>query len=374
MSSEDKVPDLFTYCANLVVEDWDNKHMKLIFAEQIKHLKPHIAEALLNTFRKKGKLTDSVFCQLIPCIQDSIDISGCDHLRKAAIRQVSFYCQSLVSFFIRSINFSGCKQVTNGLVRQILQCCSRLHVLILTGCTQVTDYAFTSDSSPFTPLIGLYSLRILSLAYCHQLSGLFIPSFVKACYYLHEINLEGCRAITNDNIQKLISCYSFKAVNLSGVINLQDDSISMLLHNDTSSVLTQLSLSNVNISSDTLSTVLPQLKKLKTLELGNCEHLSDSLLINIVKNCSRLSSLDINNCGLLTDTSIQYVLSHLQLSALNVSYCNQLTDEAFKTAQEQTLSSLQYLKITWCTQVSVKGCNLQEDALQLIRNQGIKLI
>jgi F-box/leucine-rich repeat protein 2/20 len=83
--------------------------------------------------------------------------------------------------------------VNNSLVRCVLQHCPSLQSLRLDDCRLVTDAAFESDQSPFYPLRGCMSLRLLSLAGCSQLTERVLPHLLKNCRSLADLNFSRCK-------------------------------------------------------------------------------------------------------------------------------------------------------------------------------------
>jgi hypothetical protein len=90
-------------------------------------------------------------------------------------------------------------QLSNTVVRAVLQGCPVLEDLRLDRCHRVTDAAFDVNQSPFLPLLGLMSLRIISLQGCPQVTGSIVATLNKSCGRLKYLNFSQVRTSLIDD-------------------------------------------------------------------------------------------------------------------------------------------------------------------------------
>lgn len=63
----------------------------------------------------------------------------------------------------------------------------------------MTDAAFDVNQSPFLPLMGLMSLRIISLQGCPQVTGSIVATLNKSCGRLKYLNFSQVRMYMVDD-------------------------------------------------------------------------------------------------------------------------------------------------------------------------------
>jgi F-box and leucine-rich repeat protein 2/20 len=111
--------------------------------------------------------------------------------------------------------------------------------------------------------------------------------------------------------------------------------------------------SNVQLNF-TAWTVLQKLRELVGLDLARCNQITDEDLRLILKTCRNLIELNLEECIKLSEGIFYELAKNMpQLTALNVSRSN-VTDGAVAEIAIRC-SSLQYLDLTRCQQVTEKG-------------------
>ena len=102
---------------------------------------------------------------------------------------------------------------------------------------------------------------------------------------------------------------------------------------------------------------------IKELNLENCHQITDSSIRYIARNCQRIESINLSGCWEITDNAILEITTELKnLKYLNISKCSNLTDTALSYIHEKS-KSLETLVI------SETPINVTSDGLcQLVKN------
>lgn len=196
-----------------VLADEAVKHGSKKINELCKRIPSHLLESILESLLDRNQVTDVALNMFLVPSRTKLVMNGFCKIKNSTLKQIGYSCPNLVSFsgnhplsiklckFERlihflyslslqlSLNLSDCVQLSNTVVREVLQGCPVLQDLRLDRCHRVTDAAFDVNQSPFQPLIGLLSLRTISLQGCPQLTGSIVCTLHKSCVRLKYLNI-----------------------------------------------------------------------------------------------------------------------------------------------------------------------------------------
>ncbi|KAI8601307.1 hypothetical protein EDD21DRAFT_374802 [Dissophora ornata] len=288
------------------------------------------------------------------------------------------------SDYIRRLNFSFLAQ---GLTDEILiqfDCCTRLERLLLPGCAKTTEDGLKQILGAGQ---GLYSLDLSEIP---SVTDTVLEHVARFCPKLHTLYLTGCAALTDKSVVKLAaSCPSLKRIKLGQCVLLTDQSVlaltrhcpqlmeidisncSLMTNNAIHSIFQTLpqirdinmtALSNLTdrafasiplsplSSLSTTSTI--RFEQLRVLNLTSCNQITDETLIRIIPAASRLRNLALTKCDRITDvgaSAIRLLGKHLHY--LHLGHCSKLTDKAITTLT-QHCTRIRYLDLACCSKLT----------------------
>ena len=192
---------------------------------------------------------------------------------------------NLVSTFIRCSTcfFNNCETfqvhlelrnehsgVNDIVLQNITKNCTRLSVLVLNNCTQLSDFGFIGFISNLKGLtrLELEKLRITEMC--------LIESF--QFDHLRTINLSICKSIGDVGFRHLV---------------------------DKNQSIERFMVKQCNISGETLVHVAKICKRLEVLDLEGCQLVTNEALKELPNYCSHLKQLDVSFCKYIKTTSLQ---------------------------------------------------------------------
>ncbi|XP_013384737.1 uncharacterized protein LOC106154794 isoform X3 [Lingula anatina] len=197
-------------------------------------------------------------------------------------------------------------------------------------------------------------LHTINLGFCDSVNYGIIATLVRGCRELEVVNVEGCTLIDHQCIQKLCELPSLCSVNLSHCTGLQDDSIEHMARNIKS--LFSLNIDGISwVTDDAISVLVShQGQHLRQLCVDGAE-LSDDSLAEISK-CKLLEKFSISFAELVTDVGVQHLKKLSNLTSLRLKKGNQLTNDGIKCLfGGEELSNLHLLDLTECSELEDDG-------------------
>ena len=168
--------------------------------------------------------------------------------------------------------------------------------------------------------------------------------------------------ITNRDLLLLKDLPGLKQLNLSGCRKLTDAGIAHLQHITS---LKQLDLSMCDNLTDVGIAHLQYLTSLQQLNLSGCENITDAGIAHL-KNLTSLQRLELIDCSRLTGAKFDHLKDLISLQQLILNYCNNLTDDGI--AKLKDITSLRKLELSGCSKLTnqqvndlrkqLKNCNI----------------
>eukprot|EP00250_Pteridium_aquilinum_P013942 c21675_g1_i1 orf=375-3545(-) len=332
----------------------------------------------------------------------------CPSLDSLSLKQTSMALAVLKCQKLRSLNLSSCHKLSDAVVRAAAIACTALLELDISQCSYVSDETLRDIS------IACGNLSILDVSHCPNISleGVSLPM-------LKKLRLHNCEGINSTSMTALSQCFTLESVLLdlcalltSVFLDLERlDSISLdncrkfvdltlmcpALMNI--SIAACPALKRINISSlaltklvlqkqVSLTTIALQCPRLCTVDLSECDSLSNSIckVFSDGGGCPRLTSLNLDSCESLTavnlsSTSLEFLslagcchmysleLACAKLQCLNLDGCDHLTLATFAPVGLQSLNlgicpRVTDLKIEalYMTSLDLKGCGALSQA------------
>eukprot|EP00099_Drosophila_melanogaster_P022762 NP_650335.1 uncharacterized protein Dmel_CG12402, isoform A [Drosophila melanogaster] len=221
-----------------------------------------------------------------------------------ALRQLSGRLEALTMAYCRELTGTGLLQGLAGDINYSLQ---ELHL---------EETIFLDESSMCQLLERLPNLRRLSLDNCRQ--AVTDRTMATICQYqtrLRNLNIEYCMKITDQGLMgygdtpyPISRLRGLKELNLRGCRNVTDSSLMVGLKLPE---LRALSLGYCNrLTSEGFEALTQNCPSLEALCVSSCMAVDDETVLNIVSNLKRLRVLNLSNCTKLTLQSIHHILAH----------------------------------------------------------------
>lgn len=209
----------------------------------------------------------------------SVNISNCPKLTDSAINALEEYCDQL-----ESINVQGCGNIKAGSLIQLLEKCTKIKEIYFSF-----HHGFTTDS--ILPLIQKWqNLEIAEFISC-QLDNRFIGAIATYCKNLKILNLITNNAITDVSIRVLVKEYiHLRELNLSGCKGLTD--FSFIKVAEKCSFLEAINFSNCNITNKTIY-AFSECAQLKRISCSNCSNIRYADIAILIEACPNLNFLDL---------------------------------------------------------------------------------
>mmetsp|Transcript_30850 Transcript_30850/g.29460 ORF Transcript_30850/g.29460 Transcript_30850/m.29460 type:complete len:233 (+) Transcript_30850:84-782(+) len=173
----------------------------------------------------------------------------------------------------------------------------------------------------------------LDLTYCEKLTEIGFNSLIRLIPGLTDLNLRRCSRNVTDGVLFNIAflCPKLKALNL-GFCN--------------------------EISDQGVMKIAQCCQELEKLELYQCVKISDYSLYKIADFCLLLKCLNIAYCMLITPIAIQRVIVSCELlEDLDLSRCNSFDGDDLFDLLEVSHLNLRNLKIQRCPNINAKDCD-----------------
>ncbi|XP_065309437.1 putative RNA-binding protein EEED8.10 isoform X2 [Dermacentor albipictus] len=265
-----------------------------------------------------------------------LDASGVQ-LTNTSVMQLANRCPKL-----KSVLLKDCCDVREKSLRRLLRRCRRLEHIDLTEMYEFTGECFNID--------GL-RLRHLILRGCTGLTSRGMSRIATKCTSLTELQLLDCFKISDHDLSLI--CQNLKSLKNLG--------LSRSLCNATSSgigaignlrLLEHLDLSsNRTVDDASMGPIATGCKKLRFLDLTNCERgITDAAMSHIAK-CSELRELKISYVEKITDAGMCNLACHGRLHSVEVRACALLSD-AGVLAIVELCQDLRLLDLSGCEHVS----------------------
>uniref|UniRef100_A0A0D6R2A9 F-box/LRR-repeat protein 15-like leucin rich repeat domain-containing protein n=1 Tax=Araucaria cunninghamii TaxID=56994 RepID=A0A0D6R2A9_ARACU len=256
---------------------------------------------------------------------------------------------------LQSLNLRECKGITDAGLKALGKGLRNLHLLDISQCRKITDSGIQALAE------GCPTLVTLRINGCKFVSDGSLQTLSRNCIKLEELELQGCTNITDGGLSALAQgCLSIQILDISKCVKVGDNGVMRLA--EACSLLKILKLSDCSkISSKTVVCLAEGSKRLEVLMVGGCRLVSDESIQALAFGCSSsLINLQVEWCVNLSDESIISVLSQcLRLENLNIACCDKITDHAFSCLRNGGSGSLlKLLKINNCPGISVTGIAL----------------
>lgn len=288
--------------------------------------------------------------------------------RTKSITSVGIHSLATACPHLRVFNWNGSPYLTDQVLQSIRNqgCWSNLTALLVSECPNFNPILSIFPSLEYLNLercqmentsflAGCTRLESLHLVYCSKLNSL--PYFQDIGSNLRELNLDGCKKLSNVTLMKAfehLSPTKLTSLSLSGFHRTMEEFLqpnTRLRALQPTWNLPELRTLNLNfVSTVRLDISAPNLE---TIDLSYSA-INENHMSVIAQNCRNLTSVNLSICQQLRDPAIQHLISLTNLQKLFLSQCILLRIISLPH------TSLQYLDInrTRIKQVKTQCFNL----------------
>ena len=286
----------------------------------------------------------TALCPTLPTGLHTLNLAKCFDLTDAAIRKIAQYFPNLTT-----LNLEGCRKSTKGI--SALKNCSKLTSLNLSN-SDVKD-------EELIPLVQALDLTRLDLSWCTNLSDKALSTVVKRCRRLTTLSLRGCRQLTDSWLTDFSPFFLGKHIALTSIDltecdNITDKGLSSIVNSCPNLSVLDLRLCR-QITDIGMDAIARSCKHLTSLNLGDCQQISESALKKVASSCKSLTTLVLLRWEHLTNEGLEAIaVSRPGFTSLSLFGCNQLTDEGLSSLAK-ACTGLTTLHMGGCSKVSNEG-------------------
>ena len=316
-------------------------NMLILFAKRNKRLATLHASSTYITDEGMTELCTN----LSPKCLTSLDISFCRDISDYAMLALSQACPNL-----NHLNVCGLSKLTVGSMRSILSKCWYLKTLNCEDVFLLTDDVFRfdklGDGRQTAEAAYMRQLNKVNLRDCVNITDAAIECIANRCRQTESLILRGCDKVTNN-------CFDFMTF-----VNPTEGAYAFT---DALKVLDISFCGNINAAG-----VLQLLAKgtgIEELNVSGIVSITDEFVCEMCKLCPTIIRLYMSRCTFITDLALCHLADYLWLDALDISYCNKITDDSIEvlTSTCTGLLELNLRKLTRITSNSVtaiaRNCN-----------------
>ena len=190
----------------------------------------------------------------------------------------------------------------------------------------ISDSSFALLLCPTSSAACFPQLTALSLNNCHHLSE---SSFMllNTLPALRSLSLQHCIQLSDDTLESVVRQNSqLTSLNLSGCRSLTN-ACCYYLSSFLSASLTALDLSGNGLINDAGLAHLATLTSLTSLQLRGVEFMTDKGALSL-SSCTRLTRLDLSDCPFVSGKTASFLALYMQLETLELQGCTLINDRA----------------------------------------------
>ncbi|XP_068241934.1 uncharacterized protein [Palaemon carinicauda] len=228
-------------------------------------------------------------------------------------------------------------------VQAICESLTKLQVLYLNGCTAVSDIGLAGHG------LGQKDVQSTELSLenfgIKEKDPFKVPLGLKAERVIRE-EAEVKKYLQN-NIEEIVQSSKYGLSNLQG--------------------LQELNLCGCKKITDITLVYAVKFRELRYLNLSHCQGIAQDGIESVARECPSLEILMLVECAKITDHSILVITHYLKrLKTLDVQNCYQLTDDALDCLSNS--HTLRYLDVSGCIKMSLQEVRHVQNKIPLLRN------
>lgn len=224
----------------------------------------------------------------------------------------------------------------------------RAECINLNACQKVTDSGVEAVT------VACPKLKSFSIYWNVRVTDLGVEYLVKNCNQIVSLNLSGCKNLTDQSLNLIANYYKeLKHLNLTRCVKLTDNGLTQILKSCES--IEYLNLYADSSFTDKSYKEISHLTELKFLDLCGAQNLSDEGLLSIAK-CRKLVSLNLTWCVHVTDVAVKAIAQNcLSLEFLSLFGITGVTDTSLETLSKFSSQNLTTLDVNGCINIKKRS-------------------
>ncbi|PVD30524.1 hypothetical protein C0Q70_09791 [Pomacea canaliculata] len=231
-----------------------------------------------------------------------------------------------------------CQQVDDHFLTLLADAQCQLEVLVVNGCSSVTDVGIQSITR------GQNKLCVLELKKLPKLTSAGLAALVSPT--LWKVAIKRCPLMTSNGLSTLAqNCCGIKVLHVTHCLKLDRHAYSLVAA-ALSSTLEELGLGGQGVTDEEVRKLSENCPNLRKLDLSGAKHVGKEALIKLFQGCTKLESLDLSYCSRLAQAEECQALWTLPQSLKELSLCGILVeDEQVFVEGMQRLRSLTSVRL-----------------------------
>lgn len=273
------------------------------------------------------KITDhsvEQICHFVPRLQ-RLDLGGCSSLSNASLTLIQHYLKQLLHLNLRS-----CRNLTDDGIARLCGQPTSSHLVVNHNQHKLHPLPAGQEEEEYEVDIdveeeGLTRLEFLGLQDCQKLTDDSLKHVSQGLPNLRSINLSFCASFTEFGLKHLSTmASSLKEINLRSCDNVSDVGLRYLSEGGVA---------------------------LHVLDISFCDKISDQGLDFVSQGLPQIQSLSLNSCSVSDKGMLKIAATLTELRTLNIGQCNEVTDKGLNAIID-SCPQLKDLDVYGCTGIS----------------------
>ncbi|CAG0919100.1 unnamed protein product [Notodromas monacha] len=308
-----------------------------------------------------------------------LKLTGCRRVQDPAVQTIAQNCPN-----IEELDLNMCKEITDATCAALGQLCPKLKKVDLGSCELLTDLGLKFLAE------GCQQLKYINISWCDRIGEMGIEVLSKRCPKLTSFSASGLTLLPDSAICYLARyCPLLAVIIIRGCIYVHSclaETYDMSFTSDKRGIGYEVSVVTKSSCCRTCAALGQLCPKLKKVDLGSCELLTDLGLKFLAEGCQQLKYINISWCDRIGEMGIErYLLSGTILSSIGGHHypievlskrCPKLTSFSASGLTLLPDSAICYLA-RYCPLLAViiiRGCiNVTDRAVQAIGKHCINL-
>ena len=175
----------------------------------------------------------------------------------------------------------------------------QLQTLQLHSCDQLTNTGILSLTNHQS------TLRVLDIGLCSRVTDQSLVHICNNLVNLENLNIQRCRSVTDSGITELHKLKKLKVLNISQCELISKDGLEQGICNGQNEILEELDINSLNLDQTGVMMLSERLPNLRVLDLSNCFNgVTDTSVQVIFKNQVLLQNLKMSHCDKVSDAGL----------------------------------------------------------------------
>ncbi|XP_068241936.1 F-box/LRR-repeat protein 2-like isoform X4 [Palaemon carinicauda] len=302
-----------------------------------------------------------------------LDLSLCSRITDYAVLSVrdNLHC-------IKKLNLRRCRGITENGIRELRQLkhLEELNISHLEAVSsESVEEALGKEPRPKLKWLSVASLDLewKAVASIAAMAPNLLHLDISMCVAgVNDKSVQAiCESLTKLQVLYLNGCTAVSDIGLAGhglgQKDVQSTELSLENFGIKEKGLQELNLCGCKKITDITLVYAVKFRELRYLNLSHCQGIAQDGIESVARECPSLEILMLVECAKITDHSILVITHYLKrLKTLDVQNCYQLTDDALDCLSNS--HTLRYLDVSGCIKMSLQEVRHVQNKIPLLRN------